>query len=196
MFHGAATDDGSHASLYVAMYFYAAITTIQNLPLIDRIVVWVPFFFELKLLVVAILSLAGGSQLCYTRFVVPAFRRLGKTPEELAANLPSGLRTKYDTSENLNSFAAKVVETTPTIVAEHGVASYRIIMAMLIQSAKTLELNGQDATNANSFNSNVSAATGFYERVMARFRGRRDQMIAGAIKTSIEAGIGGSGDSI
>jgi hypothetical protein len=195
IFRRAATDDGDHAALLVALAFYAAFTTVQNLPVIDKIIVWFPFFYELKLLLLALLTFAGGSQFCYGRFVAPVFRRFAKTPEELAAQLPSRLRTSFDGAENLQTFAAKVVETTPTMLAEHGVGAYRVVMAMLIQSSKELELN-HGSMAAVVGEGGVHAVAGFFQGLSARIRGsavgQRDRMVAGAIKTSLEAGMGGT----
>jgi hypothetical protein len=193
IFRRAATDDGEHAALLVALMFYAVFTTVQNLPIIDKIIVWFPFFYELKVMILAVLTFAGGSQFCYGRFVVPVFQRFAKTPEELASRLPPRLRTSLDGADSLQSFAAKFIETTPTMLAEHGTGAYRVVMAMLIQSSKDLELNRSIGSLSQG---GVHAVAGFFQKLSARIRGsaadQRDRMVAGAIKTSIEAGMGGA----
>eukprot|EP00946_MAST-07B_sp_MAST-7B-sp1_P000143 g143.t1 len=197
IFRRAATDDGQHADLLVALGFYAAMTTVQNLPVVEQIIVWFPFFYEIKLLMLALLAFAGGSRFCYERFVAPVFQRFAKTPEELASRLPHRLRTSYDGAESLQTFASKFVETTPTMLAEYGPDAYRVVMAMLIQSSKDQAM-GMSPIDTET--GGIHAIAGFMgqltERVTGRLASRGNDMVTGAIKTSIEAGMKNAGASI
>ena len=191
----AATDDARLREVLVPLLVALALMTVHSLPVLDTVVLYLPFYFELKFAVLAGVTFFPGAGLrLYKRVVRPMFRRFSKTPEQLARSLPAPLRTQYDASESLEHFASKHVQMSTTVIAEHGEDAYRVVMAMLIQSAhaRTLAAQGGDVMgqdNGNAFASEAQMTE--LGKIGERARGvaARLKDVGGAIKTSVDLGL-------
>ena len=193
----AATDDARLREVLVPVLLALALMTVHSLPVLDTLVLYLPFYFELKFLLLAGATFFPGAGLrLYKRLVRPVFRRFSKTPEQLAGGLPAPLRTQYDASESLEQFASKhVVQLSATVLAEHGEDAYRLVMAMLIQSARAraLAAQGGDVTGQDDGGNPFASGAQMTElgKIGDRARGvaARLKDVGGAIKTSVDLGL-------
>ena len=133
-FRAAATDDGKHIHYAVTWWVVTLLTVLQTMPIVYTIISWVPFFYEAKLLLILLVMYTRVSTIVYKRFLGPIFARHIKTPEMLAKDLPVALQNQCDL-DGLHTFAAAFVKDTPRNVLEYGFDTYRLVCAMLIQSA-------------------------------------------------------------
>ena len=161
-FRAAATDDGQHVHYAITWWVVTLFTVVQTMPILYTIISWVPFYYEMKLIVILLVMYTRASTLLHRRILQPVFARHIKSPHDLAKSLPINLQNQWDL-HGMHEFGAKFVQNTPKNVLEYGFPVYRLVCAMLIQSAtprveRNAEWEAQEMGLASGFAKVAGAA--------------------------------------
>ena len=200
-FKSAATDDGAHIHYAITWWLLTCLTVVQTIPLIYTLVAYFPFYYEIKLVAILLVMYTRASDLLYRRVLGPIFARHIKSPAALAKQLPVGLQNQCDL-QGLHKFGGNFIQNTTDNVQEHGFKTYRLVCAMMIQSATDpVERNSEwEATEmglASGFAQVAGAAASGVANVARRgmdSMSTSDAILAAqtaqtAMKSSVEMGL-------
>ncbi len=123
---------------------------LQTIPLVSTIVVLLPFYFEIKFIIVVYCIFFDGSITFYEKVVSPIFKRYEKSADKLVEDLPGTLQASYQ-ELGKSKFVKQALMKGKEFVLEHGPEAYSTVLAIAAQEAKEghCQQNGGNESHGN-----------------------------------------------
>ena len=129
---------------------FSMVSMLQTIPLVSTIVVLLPFYFEIKFIIVVYCIFFDGSITFYEKVVSPIFKRYEKSADKLVEDLPGTLQASYQ-ELGKSKFVKQALMKGKEFVLEHGPEAYSTVLAIAAQEAKEghCQQNGGNESHGN-----------------------------------------------
>ena len=130
------TPDGKDDKEWLTTWvIYSMLSMLQTIPIISSIVGWIPFYYEVKLIVIVYCVFFKGAGVIYRKLIYPFFKRYERSADDLVNDLPGSVKAKYQELGH-SEFVKNALTKGREFVLEHGPEAYSTVLAMAAQQAK------------------------------------------------------------